>query len=82
MSASKKYTAGISDGMAWNAGGTTTIIAENFEEAKKDAEEWADAGDYPCDAPVSVTIVLRDHDGEEISRWTHRVPDSACSGEG
>jgi hypothetical protein len=72
-------TIGISDGMSWNAGGTMTTTATG-EARRAEANDWADEGDYPCDAPVTVTLVARDESGREIDRWQHQIPDSACSG--
>ena len=84
------YIVGISDGMTWNAGGQTRIDAETVDDARRQAEEWADEGDYPVDpsTPPAVQISLwlasghaSGHArGENIDRWTHTVPASACSG--
>lgn len=73
-----KYTCGISDGMNWNAGGQTTFTARTVREARAEAESWADDGDYPCDGPITVTLVLRSCDSwypaSTIARWSHEIP--------
>lgn len=70
------YICGISDGLNWNAGGQTTITARNVAQARSAAESWAEAGDYPCDGPVTVTLVLRA--GESETRWSHEIPAEIC----
>jgi hypothetical protein len=75
------YTAAIGDGMSRNAGGETTIEADSIRDARTQAEEWADGGDYPASAPVTVSLSLTDPSGKVVDRWDHRVPDSTCSGD-
>ena len=75
-----RYLAGISDGMHWDAGGSTVIEADSLDEARRLAEEWADDGDYPVSpaAPPAVELSLRDG-YEVVARWRHTVPASACT---
>ena len=56
-----RYLAGISDGMYWCAGGSTTIEADSIADAMRQAEDWSDEGDYPVspDDPPAVELSLR-----------------------
>ena len=73
-----RYRASLSDGQWRDAGGSTTFTARSLRRARAIAEAWADAGEYPCAAPVSVLLIL-DAAGGEVARWSYRVADKACS---
>ena len=83
-----KYIVGISDGLAWNAGGQTQIEAQSIAAGRLQAEEWADDGDYPVSpaSPPAVQISLwtvgaDGRRGENVDRWDHVVPAASCSGD-
>ena len=62
-------------------GGAIPIVAASIRDAQRDAEEWADEGDYPVPPATPPTVRLTlEFCGEVVAEWDHRVPASACSG--